>query len=242
LAAPLISEQLRNFGTAPAPGGAWELLGLLQNGYPEGFLLAPPLGQFLNRCSRALPPPAFRVRASGRPLEVLPGGNGQSLAGRTGRRGVCWHLPDGIRFLFLARSVFAVAGLGELPVPGSVNPLQQGFPIRQLLQPQPHIFFELNKIYRCPGLWFVLRGSTFQSCPPPSFSGRRELVSKQRNHTWSVSTFRLVGVEHLLEVASPDSLLGLNRFLCYYVILHRYKHHVSHSVTGPPIISSAAPC
>ena len=42
---------------------------------------------------------------------------------------------------------------------GSVNALQQGSPIRQLLQPQPHILFELNKIYRRLGLWLVLRGS-----------------------------------------------------------------------------------
>ena len=44
LAVPLIDEQLRNFGTVPPPSGAWELLSLLQDGYPEGFLLAPPLG------------------------------------------------------------------------------------------------------------------------------------------------------------------------------------------------------
>jgi len=94
LAAQLIGEQLRNFGTVPPPSGAWELLGLPQDGSPEGFLLAPPLGAVLEQMftglNAVLAPPAFRVRASGRPLGVL---YGQFLAGRTGRRGVCWHLP-----------------------------------------------------------------------------------------------------------------------------------------------------
>ena len=72
LAAPLIGEQLRNFGTAPPPSGAWELLGLLHDGCPEGFLLAQPLGaaleQMFTGLDAVLAPPAFRVRASGRPL------------------------------------------------------------------------------------------------------------------------------------------------------------------------------
>jgi len=69
-----------------------------------------------------LAPPAFRVRAYGRPLEVLSGKAVASLqlveAGGEALVGTC---HDGIRFLFLAPSVFAVAGLGELPadpVPG----------------------------------------------------------------------------------------------------------------------------
>jgi len=77
LAAPLIGEQLRNFGTVPPPSGAWELLGLLQDGCPEGLLLAPPLGAVLEQMftglDAVLAPPAFRVRASGRPLGLLPG-------------------------------------------------------------------------------------------------------------------------------------------------------------------------
>jgi len=43
LAAPLTGEQLRDFGVVPLQSGFWELLGL-QDGRPEGFLLAPPLG------------------------------------------------------------------------------------------------------------------------------------------------------------------------------------------------------
>jgi len=42
----------RNFGAVPPPSGTWELPGLFQDGCPEGFLLALPLGQFLRRCSR----------------------------------------------------------------------------------------------------------------------------------------------------------------------------------------------
>jgi len=65
LAAPLIGEQLRNFGTVPPP--AWELLGLLQDGYPEGFLLAPQLGAVLEQMftgmDAVLAPSTFRVRA-----------------------------------------------------------------------------------------------------------------------------------------------------------------------------------
>ena len=75
MAAPLIDEQVRNFGTVPPPSEAWELLGLLQDGCPEGFLVAPPLGaaleQMFTGLDAVLAPPAFRVRASGHPLEVL---------------------------------------------------------------------------------------------------------------------------------------------------------------------------
>ena len=67
MAAPLIGEQLRNFGTIPPQSRAWEFLGLLQDGCPEGFLLAPPLGAVLEQMFTGLDvvlaPPAFRVRA-----------------------------------------------------------------------------------------------------------------------------------------------------------------------------------
>jgi len=39
-----LAAQLRNFGAGPPPNGAWELLGLLQDGRPECFL---PLGAVL---------------------------------------------------------------------------------------------------------------------------------------------------------------------------------------------------
>jgi len=49
LAAPLIGEQLRNFGAVPPPR-AWKLPGLLQDGCPaESFPLAPPLGAVLEK-------------------------------------------------------------------------------------------------------------------------------------------------------------------------------------------------
>jgi len=47
LAAPIIGEQLCDFGAVPPPNGAWELLGLLQDGSPECFLRVPPLGAVL---------------------------------------------------------------------------------------------------------------------------------------------------------------------------------------------------
>jgi len=76
LAAPLIGEQLRNFDAVPPPSGTWELPGL-QDGCPEGFLRAPPLGAILEKMftglDAVLAPQAFRVRASDRPLEVLFG-------------------------------------------------------------------------------------------------------------------------------------------------------------------------
>ena len=49
-------------------------------------------GKFLERFTgldAVLAPPAFHVRASGRPLEVL---SGKAMTGRSGRRGGCWHL------------------------------------------------------------------------------------------------------------------------------------------------------
>ena len=71
MAAPLIGEQLRVF----ALGGAWGLLGLLQDDRPEGRLLAPPLGAVLEQMFTGLDAvlalPSFRARASGRPLAVL---------------------------------------------------------------------------------------------------------------------------------------------------------------------------
>ena len=71
MAAPLVGEQLRNFGVVPPPSGAWELPGLLQDGSAESFLLAPPLAAVLEMFTgldAVLAPPAFHVRASGRPI------------------------------------------------------------------------------------------------------------------------------------------------------------------------------
>jgi len=59
------------------PGCARKLSGLLQDGFQEGFLLASPLRavleQVLSGLDSVLAPPEIRVRATGRPLEVLSG-------------------------------------------------------------------------------------------------------------------------------------------------------------------------
>ena len=68
LAAPLVGEQLRDAGTVPAPGGVRELVGFLQDGRPQGLLLALPLGavfeKMLPRLDAVLTPPAGGVWAS----------------------------------------------------------------------------------------------------------------------------------------------------------------------------------
>jgi len=54
-AAPLIGEQLRDLRAVAAPGGARELPGLLEDGCPESFLLALPLGAVLDEIGASHP-------------------------------------------------------------------------------------------------------------------------------------------------------------------------------------------
>jgi len=124
LAAPLVGEQLRNFGAISSPGRAREISGLFYDGCPEGFLLASPLRAVLEQVFSGLyavlAPPALRVRAAGRPLEILSGEAVATLQlmGGEAFAGAC---HDGVRFMLSARSVLAATYFGEIsadPVPG----------------------------------------------------------------------------------------------------------------------------
>jgi len=91
LAAPLVGEQLRDFG-AISPGPAGSFL-VSSKTAAQGFLLASPLRAVLEQVFSGLyAPPAIRVRPTGRLLEILSGEAVASLqllktGGRLSRRG-----------------------------------------------------------------------------------------------------------------------------------------------------------
>ena len=73
---PVVGEQLRDICTVPTPGGAGKLPRLLQDGRPEGLLLAPPLGAVLEKMLPGLDAvlaTAGGVRSAGCPSQILAG-------------------------------------------------------------------------------------------------------------------------------------------------------------------------
>ena len=116
MAAPLVGEQLRNFGAISSPGRAREISGLFYDGCPEGFLLASPLRAVLEQVFSGLyavlAPSALRVRATDRPLEILSDEAVASLQlVKTGGEAFAGTCHDGV---FFARSLLAATCLGEL--------------------------------------------------------------------------------------------------------------------------------